>query len=427
MAELFASPLLLLALAVLVALALLFLLLPMLRGADDASKDLKRRRHALEALRDDLDPKDYSKRLSRLDAELAALPAQPTLPRSLLAALALAVPLASLVIYGIVGAPEGIDPPETETSQLRSMLGDLTDNVKENPADVESWTRLGMVWKNMQQFPAAESAFRRVLFNEPDNANAAVELAETLMYRSGQPHLTEEGRDLIAEVLRRDQESQKALWLAGMDALQLGQTQRAVALWERLETLLPEGRTRDQVRAQILQASSMPDDDVHAGLTVNNANTAAPAEAEASPDPSPAPSPSEAAVAADPSSEPQSSAPAAGPVTLRVAMELDPSLAQNVVGNETVFVFARAVNGPPAPLAVKRLPASALPTEVILSETDAMAEGLTLATFPQIRVSARISRTGNVIASSGDLEGHSEPLDPRTTDQVVVVIDTAVP
>jgi hypothetical protein len=62
----------------------------------------------------------------------------------------------------------------------------------------------------------------------------------------------------------------------------------------------------------------------------------------------------------------------------------------------------------------------------MLSEADAMAAGLTLATFPQVQIVARISRSGGVIANPGDIEGGTEPLDPRTTSRVAVVVDRIV-
>ncbi|MDT8437986.1 MAG: hypothetical protein RQ729_03115 [Wenzhouxiangellaceae bacterium] len=427
MADLFASPLSI-ALAALVMLALFFLLKP-LAGADPAAADLRRRRQALDHLKDDLDPADYLARKKQLDRELAAMPAGKGIPRSLLLALIIALPLATLMLYGVVGKPDGINPPASETSQLRAMLGDLTDTVKRNPTDVEAWAQLGMIWKSMQQFPAAESAFRRVLFNEPDNGHAAVELAETLMYRSGQPHLTSEGRQLLAEVLARDPDAQKALWLSGMDALQMGRSERAVALWSRLEQQLPEGRARDSVRAQIMQAGSVPDDDVHAGLAMGGSRPPVTAAAETGVETetqSDTPAPAPASSTADGASG-ASSSDAEQPVQVAVSVSLAPALADRMQGNETLFIFARAVNGPPAPLAVKRMAAGTLPVEVVLSELDAMAPGMTLATFPEVQITARISRTGNVVAGSGDLEGRSSALDARSVERVEVQIDQVLP
>ena len=72
-----------------------------------------------------------------------------------------------------------------------------------------------------------------------------------------------------------------------------------------------------------------------------------------------------------------------------------------------VFVYARAVDGPPAPLAVQRFPVARLPVEIILDESMAMVPGMSLATFDEVTVIARISQSGQVAPAPGDYEARS--------------------
>ena len=95
---------------------------------------------------------------------------------------------------------------------------------------------------------------------------------------------------------------------------------------------------------------------------------------------------------------------AAGP-SLTVTIDLDPSMTADITGNETLFVFARAVNGPPMPLAIQRRSASELPLTVTLDDSMSMIPAMKLSSFPVVTVGARISRTGDAIAQSGDLQG----------------------
>jgi cytochrome c-type biogenesis protein CcmH len=431
LSNLSASPLFLVGAIALVVAALAFLLLPMLRGGGEASR-LRRRRKALEELRDELSESEYRERIARIDAQRKTAGSADTgSTRGLAFMLLAAVPLIGAVLYFQIGSPQGINPETGQTGQLREMLGDLTRQVKSEPEDIDAWNQLGMIYKQIQQYPAAESAFRRVVFLEPDNTLARVELAETLLFQGGQANLPQESDRLLRQVLAREPENQKALWLAGLGAFQSGNRARALTLWRRLEALLPEGAVRDRIREQIASATDgpalasargteAPRDAIHAAVQRDDA-----AETASS-------SPSSTASAAPTTPETSEPAPAASTNDrdsgTRVAVEIsvDDAVASRLGGAETVFVFARAVNGPAAPLAVKRLAASALPTTVILSEADSMAEGLTLGTFPTVSVTARVSRTGNVIAAAGDLQGQSDAFDPKSADQVSVSINEIV-
>lgn len=85
------------------------------------------------------------------------------------------------------------------------------------------------------------------------------------------------------------------------------------------------------------------------------------------------------------------------------------------------------LTGPKMPLAAVRLKAGDLPTTVELSDAQAMVPGMNLSKFPQVVVGARISRSGNAIAASGDLLGEVSPV--TVSDQAVVelVIDSVIP
>ncbi len=433
MSGILASSSFLLSLGILVMLALAFLLMPILRGNADAAR-LRRRRRALQELKDDLPEADYEQRLARLESEEKAVRSSaPGSSRTLAVLLLVAVPVCAAVLYLQVGTPQGIDPEPGQSGQLRETLGDLAHQVRENPENTEAWNRLGILWKQIQQYPAAESAFRRVMFLDPDNDLARVELAETLLYLSNSAQLPGESVQLLRSVLSDNPDNQKALWLAGLGAFHDGDQRRALALWRRLEAQLPAGPVREQVRQQIAQVDPQtaaaggdrgPSGDGGGGeLPPGHPPIESTGSASAS----------GAATAAAPTADatgdetgPDAGTDSATPGSVTVDVTLASDLSSRISGSETVFVFARAVNGPPAPLAVKRLRASALPARVVLSENDSMTQGLSITTFPQIQVSARVSASGNAIASPGDLQGMSAPFAVADTARVDVTIDDVV-
>jgi cytochrome c-type biogenesis protein CcmH len=108
---------------------------------------------------------------------------------------------------------------------------------------------------------------------------------------------------------------------------------------------------------------------------------------------------------------------------LRVRVALAAELQARVQPGDAVFVFARAVSGPPMPLAVKRLSVADLPAEVSLSDSDAMMPQLKISGFEQVQLLARISRSGN--ATAGEWVGISQPLASKTTELQQLLIDSA--
>jgi cytochrome c-type biogenesis protein CcmH len=432
LSNILASPSFLLGAGILVLIALAFLLPPLVRTGGDTAR-IRRRRNALRELRDELPSAEYEQRMARLEAEeqqtrAGSGAAAPM--RTVAILLLVALPLCGTVLYFNVGTPEGIDPDPGQSGELREMLGDLAGRVRENPENVEAWNQLGLLWKQIQQFPAAESAFRRVIFLDPDNAFARLELAETLLYLSGGAELPAESRSLLGSVLRENPNNQKALWLAGLGAFHDGRPEQALTLWRRLEQQLPEGPVRQSVREQMARV----DPDAAPATASPTASGELPPGHPPIPDsdtaagePDPAPTTSAAATAPREAAEASiSGSGSATPNSVMVDVALSPELSGRVSGNETVFVFARAVNGPPAPLAVKRLSASALPTTIELGEGDSMTQGLTITTFPEVRIAARISASGNAIASPGDLQGTSPAFGVGNVDRVGVTINQVV-
>ena len=91
-------------------------------------------------------------------------------------------------------------------------------------------------------------------------------------------------------------------------------------------------------------------------------------------------------------------------------------------------MFAKAINGPRAPLAANRYKVSDLPTQVRLDDAMAMNPSLKVSGFSQVAVVARISQSGQPIAGSNDLQG-STTVTRKDSSQtgVQVVIDSILP
>jgi tetratricopeptide (TPR) repeat protein len=105
-----------------------------------------------------------------------------------------------------------------------------------------------------------------------------------------------------------------------------------------------------------------------------------------------------------------------------VNVALDPKFKDSVGPNDTLFVFAEATHGPPMPLAIAHLTVAQLPASVILTDAMGMAPSLTLSQYPQIVVGARISKSGNAIPQSGDLQTLSASMTTAQAEPVQLTI-----
>jgi cytochrome c-type biogenesis protein CcmH len=79
------------------------------------------------------------------------------------------------------------------------------------------------------------------------------------------------------------------------------------------------------------------------------------------------------------------------------------------------------------PLAIQRLKASQLPLTVTLDEGNGMLPNLRLSMFPQVVIGARVSKSGNAMPQSGDLQALSPPTDVQRKEPIALVIDQVVP
>jgi cytochrome c-type biogenesis protein CcmH len=116
---------------------------------------------------------------------------------------------------------------------------------------------------------------------------------------------------------------------------------------------------------------------------------------------------------------------AASVAALKGSVRLAPELKAKASPDDTVFIFARAAQGPPMPLAVKRAKVRELPLEFALDDSMAMAPGMQLSGFPRVIVGARVSKSGSATPQPGDLQGASATV-ANDASSVTVVIDSVV-
>lgn len=350
-------------------------------------------------------------------ATAAGAPNRPAFVTVLLVALLL--PLSAIVLYRTIGTPEALDPAALTAAapggehgiSMDQAVAGLVAKLEQNPDDATGWALLGRAYQAMQRFAESRDALERARRLQPDDRDLQVEYAQALALASPEQRIDGESRRLLDEVVAADPNHQRALWLIGISEYQAQRYAEAIAIWERVLPQLPAGsNVARSIQDRITEARRLgnlpapPGGEPAAGA---NAGSSAAADRAAPTDATTAPA-------------------AAGP-RLTVEVSLDPALADRLAPDATLFVFARAAEGPPMPLAIQRLSAGQLPLTVTLDESNGMLPNMKLSMFPSIVVGARVSRSGQAIAQSGDLQTLSAPLEVTRTAPIVLKIDQVVP
>ncbi|HEY2396204.1 MAG TPA: c-type cytochrome biogenesis protein CcmI [Rudaea sp.] len=419
--------------ALMLAIALALVLRPLLtRHAPDDPAALARRRmqvlsqaHAAGVLSD----AEYTAKRAELgDQLLTAINAAP--PRSRITfiaatAVALLLPALAIVLYRVVGNPTALDPaalaaapaaaPDEHGQDMEQAIGKLAAKLKQNPDDAEGWALLGRAYLETQRFAEARDALKHAHDLVADDPDVGVAYAEALTLASESHQFDAQARTLIETALKSDPKNQRGIWLLGIADYQAGKFDGAIAVWNRLLAQLPKESTISQsVRNQIARAEAARDGKPLPPEPSVTENAAGGETGQTTAAPTTAATTATAAGAAD------------GP-HLTVKVTLDPNLTTRVSPTDTVFVYAKAASGPPMPLAIQRLRADQLPATVVLTDGMGMLPSVKLSQFPQIIIGARISKSGNAIAQSGDLQTISKPLDVTTTTPIELAINQIVP
>ena len=346
--------------------------------------------------------------------------------------LAAALPLAALIGYLALGKPEvflgtqeifapgtragpGQAQPGAATNpslpSIQNVVANLEQRLTTEPSNVKGWILLSRSYDETEQPKSARSALDRGLLANPGNPDLLVAQAEMIGRLRGN-QLTGEPLALLYDGLRSAPEHRKGLWLAGIGELQSAHPAKALALWDRLRT---SGPMEDE-DAQLLERFV---------AEAQNQLSAAGGEAHRSSAP-----PRRSATRASGSPAPAAGSPegtAASGARISVTVTLSATFASTASPQDTVFVFARAAEGPRMPLAIERRTVSELPITLHLDDSMAMMPALKLSSFADIVVGARVSKSGNALPAPGDLFGEVGPVTHAERSSVVINIDKIIP
>jgi cytochrome c-type biogenesis protein CcmH len=375
-----------------------------------------------------LDENQYAAARRDLERELlddllpAGAAATTTPARSgqwVVALLVIAIPLMAVALYQQLGSKQIIplleqrgaatatttgSPGQHEMGEqsLEQMVNVLAEKLKEKPDDLRGWILLARSYETLNRYADALGAYGNARRLSGDNPEVLADYADALVMANG-GRFNDEAGEVLQKAVEAQPDNVKTLWLIGHWKNQQGSYTEAISYWQRAAALLPAGSEDTTIIAR--QISQLQQ---RLGIT---------------------PSAPVAVAAASPADAPATAGggtPAAGHA-ITVTVALDPALAAQAAPESTVFIFARAVQGPRMPLAIMRRQVRDLPVTVTLDDSLAMSPAMTLSKFDQVTIGARVSASGNAMPQSGDLEGSQSPVNVASPGTIAITIDRKVP
>ena len=286
--------------------------------------------------------------------------------------------------------------PLVMDKQILAMVDSLAKKMQTQPDDAKGWVLLGRSQSALKRYAEAADAYGNAARLLPKDAQVAADYADAL---AGAQEGRFEGKpyQAILRALKLDANNMKALALAGTAEMRFGNRPAALKYWQKLKTLVvKDSDDYREVESIIAEVSgqAMPAPPMSPPPQIFSASASAPKTASA----------------------PVTAAQA----SVSGAVIVAPALLAKIAAGDTLFVLARAgggANQPRMPLAILRMPVpKKWPFTFLLTDAMAMMPGMNLSSFPELVVEARISKSGGATLQPGDMAGQVSPVKPGAKD-----------
>lgn len=335
---------------------------------------------------------------------------RPVNSRAIAVAMAMIIPTISGLLYWKLGNPLAITHPSSSAStalgvsdydhQTAEGLDALSERLKkkleQNPNDGVGWALLARSYVEIGRHADAVSIYEKATKLLQDDAQLLADYADALGMLHGRK-LDGKPEQLIQQALKIEPNHPKALMLAGTIAFDRKEFGQAAQYWERASANLSpdvDAEVRQELLSGIAEAK---------GLAAGKPPMVKAAGGVAS-----------------------STKPVGQVAAISGTVRLDPSLAGKGAPTDTLFVFAREMNGPPMPVSIVRATKRDLPFTFRLDDSTSPMPSRKLSDVGQVVIVARLSKSGEAIPKSGDLQGMSQPVKPGASG-ITIVMDREIP
>lgn len=319
--------------------------------------------------------------------------------RALALALAIGLPLAAAGIYHLKGNPAALKPAANAVvapapSSLADAVAQLEKKLATDPGNFDGMVLLARSYMALEKFDRARDTYAKAVKLKPEETDLSVEYAEAMLRASSDHRFSPEAVAMLENAVAKNPNNQRALFFLGTYQMQENHPADAVVFWEKLLPMV-EGDTARELRKQIDMARS------EAGMAPLPAETAEPAAA------------------------------AATGAVLEIEVQVDPTLAASVKPGDVLYVFARSTDGAGPPFAAKRIQLGQqlgqLPVHLQLSDADSPMPAAKLSSQQSVMLVARLSKSGDVKAASGDIEADPQKVSVVGGKPVTLILNRPVP
>lgn len=281
------------------------------------------------------------------------------------------IPLATLLIYKSLGASvdqqiaERLAQQDQSSNPSEEMIWDaeliamVEERVQQRPNNIYYWTILAQEATSRADMQAAAKYFSESIRIQPRESYLLGQYAQALFFAAGNS-FSEPVITALDNAFAVDSSNQTVLGLKGIQAFESKDYKLAISYWQgAAQQLDPNSSDRQALQNGIQTARQLMGDE--------------------------------------------------SAVQLSIALSIDKGI--QFSPDQLIFVAVVAADGPPMPIAARKLAASQLPIKIQLSDADVLMDSRRLSDASKIRVVARLSTTGTATPQAGDWEAVSDIID----------------
>lgn len=298
---------------------------------------------------------------------------------------------ASIYMYLNIGESQHLEQAMAQNAKAKSQqekyqqaLSLLEEKVAQNPNNSEMLFNLAHFYISAQQFDNAIASFKKLITMVGEHAEFIGPQAQALYYKNNQ-QMTDEVKQLIEQALALDPNDVSTLVLVGMDNFVNGNYGQAIVVWQRVVNNDRPGTDIDALTNAIANAKQR--------------------------------------LAMTGQAMPEIETPVVSTSGVDVDVTISDELADSFTPEQTIFIYAIALEGPRMPLAAIKLTAGDLPLSIRLDDSRAMTPAAKISQHKQVRLFAVVSKSGSPGIKSGDLHGMIEKADIDAQQPYQLVID----